>query len=72
MIECKGRNGYFKLAGDEVWKAGKNFLVVELKSKRPPRNLGPIVIQGTKEELTELFQGLLVAVRDFPGGERSI
>lgn len=59
----KGKNGYFKYAGNAVSSLGHEILV-QLNSKRPSlRNLAPVVIQGTRQEVTDLLAELLDKAR---------
>jgi len=68
MIECRGRNGWFKLhlANVEVYKT-QDLASVALASKSSYQNVAPIYFQGPKAEVEALLLDLLQKVRVIGG-----
>jgi hypothetical protein len=67
MIECRGRNGWFKLhhASAVAYKT-QDLVSVALASKSNYRNVAPIYFQGPKAEVEALLLDLLEQVRAMP------
>jgi hypothetical protein len=67
MIECRGRNGWFRLhqASAVVYKT-QDLASVALASKSNYRNVAPIYFQGPKAEVEALLLDLLEQVRATP------
>jgi hypothetical protein len=54
VIECKGRNGWFRFCGFRVLELENVLINLEILSTRKPRDLGPICFKGPKEEVLDL------------------
>jgi hypothetical protein len=67
MIECRGRNGWFKLhhASAVAYKT-QDLASVALTSRSNYRNVAPIYFQGPKAEVEALLLDLLEQVRAIP------
>jgi len=58
MIECRGRNGWFKLAVADVTVFRDRTAAISLASKRPCRDVPPIYLSGPVEEMQLLLDDL--------------
>jgi len=58
MIECKGRNGWFRFHAFRVLNLGNGSINLEILSTKEPRDIGPICFQGPKAEVLDLFAAL--------------
>lgn len=58
MIECKGRNGWFRFGAFRMMNLGNGSINLEILSTREPRDIGPICFQGPKAEVLDLFAAL--------------
>lgn len=58
MIECWGRNGFFKFDNIQVWSDYPERVYVDINSKRSGKS-SPIAFQGSKQELFTLFNDIL-------------
>ena len=58
MIECRGRNGWFRLheASASVYQDGR--AAVRVVSKQGYRDMPPIYLEGPKEEILALLDQL--------------
>jgi hypothetical protein len=67
MIECRGRNGWFRLhqASAVAYKT-QDLASVALASRSTYRNVAPIYFQGPKAEVEALLLDLLEQVRAIP------
>jgi hypothetical protein len=67
MIECRGRNGWFRLhqASAEAYQT-QDLASVALASRSTYRNVAPIYFQGPKAEVEALLLDLLEQVRAMP------
>jgi hypothetical protein len=68
MIECRGRNGWFKLhrASADLYQT-TDLASVSLESRGQWRNVAPIYFQGPKAEIEALLMKLLEQVRAVGG-----
>lgn len=71
MIECRGRNGWFKYAKHYVKDVSSPSLRerghevhVGVYSASPPRNAAPIMLCGPVDELLELFEGIVKELKE--------
>ena len=69
MIDCRGRNGWFKLHEAVVFPflnntvpPEKGTVAIEILSKKQYRDMPPIYLQGPKDEITALLKKLLTEV----------
>jgi hypothetical protein len=68
MIECRGRNGWFRLMKANVEHFHQNHekfahrVAISLSSKNSFRNVAPIYFSGTKAEIEALLSDLLEKV----------
>lgn len=58
MIECRGRNGWFKLYDASAYVCRDGTASVSLVSKQPYRDMPPIYFSGPKEEILALLDQL--------------
>jgi hypothetical protein len=67
MIECRGRNGWFRLhQASVVTYKTQDLASVALASRSNYRNVAPIYFQGPKAEVEALLLDLLKQVRKVP------
>jgi len=59
-IECKGRNGYFKLDCIDTWKIGDELRIEFFSKKRG--DAAPMVIAGPKEKIKALITKLFTQI----------
>jgi hypothetical protein len=58
MIECRGRNGWFRFGAFRLLDLGNGSINLEILSSKAPWNVGPICFQGPKAEVLDLFAAL--------------
>lgn len=58
MIDCRGRNGWFKLAEAKVTVFQDGTAAVSISSQQPYRDMPPIYLSGPIEEMQALVDDL--------------
>jgi len=67
MIECRGRNGWFKLHEATAFVSGNAHASISLQSKKPYVDMPPIYFAGPRAEVEALLLDLLEKVRAIGG-----
>ena len=58
MIECRGRNGWFKYDNSGVFELSNRKVAITIQSKKIGKS-SPIYISGERDEIKELLKGWL-------------
>jgi len=66
MIECRGRNGWFKLYEATAFVSGDEHASISLQSKQAYSDMPPIYFAGPRSEVEALLLDLLEKVRAIP------